>query len=219
MGGGFDRGRRCGPFSRAYQPWWRMWQQVGVTGAERGVLDALCSVLRFEDDGRAYASCPRDKVADFCGRSETAVRQLTHSLLRKGVLVVKESAHRGHAASYWICPTIPWPPLEETEPPSAAPTYRLVSAFFSERKLTADPRAFFDFYESRGWVTASGEQVTDWRRLALAWDRRERKGDAAASRKPGPEVADKPDAPSVRSACCDEDELAMMTGSSRHNSR
>lgn len=222
MSGDFDRRPRSGPFSRIYCPWAEAWQRLGVTGAERGVLDALCAVLRFDGDGRAYASRPRSDVARFCGRSEGAVKQLVHSLIRKGVLVVKDRARRGRTGSYWVMPELPWPASTgKAMEPISMPSYEEVRAFFDQRHLSADPRRFFAHYDETGWVTKGGERVTDWQRLALAWDRRERNGgkshgSVAAT---GNDAAVTPAARDLMSAhglSQDEAELALMTGAITH---
>lgn len=48
-----------------------------------------------------------------------------------------------------------------------------VEAFFAERGLTVDARRFWEVNEARGWVTATGRPVDDWRRLALTWQAHE----------------------------------------------
>ena len=48
-----------------------------------------------------------------------------------------------------------------------------VEAFFAERGLTVEARRFWEVNEARGWVTATGRPVDDWRRLALTWQAHE----------------------------------------------
>lgn len=218
MGEDFDRRPRSGPFSRVYGPWAEEWQRLRVTGAERGVLDALCSVLRFEADGRAYASRPRGEIARLCGRSEVAVKQLVRSLTQKGVLAVKDKACRGRAATYWVMPGLPWPAATgKVAEPMPRPGFEEVRDFFSQSGLSADPHRFFAHYEEVGWVTKGGEPVTDWRRLALAWEHRERRGGrsperAQATGAKAPEATGVSDIMAAHGLSQDEAELALMTG-------
>lgn len=48
-----------------------------------------------------------------------------------------------------------------------------VEAFFAQRGLSVDARRFWEVNEARGWVTATGRPVDDWRRLALTWQAHE----------------------------------------------
>lgn len=49
-----------------------------------------------------------------------------------------------------------------------------VTAYFIAKAYQSDPQAFFAYYSKAGWLI-SGERVRDWRRLADAWEKREKK--------------------------------------------
>lgn len=67
-----------------------------------------------------------------------------------------------------------------------APTEEECIAEFQANCLRGDPRAFFDFYASQGWRKSNGLPITDWRKQARQWHRRqvERDSDDRARGKP-----------------------------------
>lgn len=60
----------------------------------------------------------------------------------------------------------------------AAPTEEECVAEFGANCLKGDPRAFFDFYASQGWRKSNGLPITDWRKQARQWHRRQVERDA-----------------------------------------
>lgn len=217
VAGKFGSRVRSGPFMRAYVPWCIEWQRLGVTGAERGVLDTLCAVLRFDESGRAYASRPREEIARLLGKSGGAVKQLAHSLVRKGALSVKEPARKGHAAVYWVTPGIPWPELSGNNgKPMPKPSFQEVESFFKEQHLASDPQRFFSYYENVGWVTKNGTPISDWHGSARAWDGREGKpAKPGSSRAPSCERRSSPSADDImvaRGVSRDEAEMLLLAG-------
>ena len=70
---------------------------------------------------------------------------------------------------------------EPTEKPSEKPkaknikkpTVEEIQAYCTERKNSVDARAFFDFYESKGWKIGTAK-MKDWRASVRNWERRQR---------------------------------------------
>ena len=60
----------------------------------------------------------------------------------------------------------------------AAPTEEECVAEFGANCLKGDPHAFFDFYASQGWRKSNGLPITDWRKQARQWHRRQVERDA-----------------------------------------
>ncbi len=55
------------------------------------------------------------------------------------------------------------------------PTLAEVKIYFLEQKYKFDPEAFFDHYETNGWVQGNrGKPVVDWKACARTWAKRER---------------------------------------------
>lgn len=61
-----------------------------------------------------------------------------------------------------------------------APTLDEAVAYFGANCLGGDPKAFFDFYASQGWVKSNGMPIADWRAQARQWHRMQRERDADA---------------------------------------
>ena len=70
---------------------------------------------------------------------------------------------------------------EPTEKPSEKPkaknfkkpTVEEIQAYCTERKNSVDARAFFDFYESKGWKIGTAK-MKDWRASVRNWERRQK---------------------------------------------
>lgn len=62
-----------------------------------------------------------------------------------------------------------------------APSLLEVEKFFKKEALTSSPLRFFNYYQSRGWMSGK-TPVADWMALAITWDSREK--DFAPSRSP-----------------------------------
>lgn len=61
-----------------------------------------------------------------------------------------------------------------------APTLDEAVAYFGANCLGGDPKAFFDFYASQGWMKSNGMPIADWRAQARQWHRMQRERDADA---------------------------------------
>ena len=53
------------------------------------------------------------------------------------------------------------------------PTVEEIQTYCTERKNSVDARAFFDFYESKGWKIGTAK-MKDWRASVRNWERRQR---------------------------------------------
>ncbi len=62
----------------------------------------------------------------------------------------------------------------------AAPTEEEAVAYFQTNCIRGDPRAFFDFYESQGWLKGNGMPIVNWRAQAKQWHRKQVELDAEA---------------------------------------
>ena len=52
------------------------------------------------------------------------------------------------------------------------PTVEEIGAYCSERDNKVNPQAFFDFYESKGWVVGN-QKMKDWKAAVRTWEQRE----------------------------------------------
>lgn len=46
-----------------------------------------------------------------------------------------------------------------------------VAEFCFERNSPVDPARFFNYYEGRGWLDASGKPLTNWKQKVIDWER------------------------------------------------
>lgn len=76
----------------------------------------------------------------------------------------------------------------EAEPQKAAPfekpTAEEVRQYCEERKNGVDWRAFYDFYESKGWKVGQAK-MRDWRASVRTWEQRKRSEDTGGRKKSG----------------------------------
>ena len=78
--------------------------------------------------------------------------------------------------------------LKEDAPQSVAasntrfkkPTIEEIAAYCAERKNNVDPQAFFDFYESKGWLVGN-QPMKDWKACARTWEGREKRNGSGKS--------------------------------------
>lgn len=56
---------------------------------------------------------------------------------------------------------------------SSTPTLEEVRAYFREKHFSSNPEAFFNHFESSGWVRAKGVRIKDWKAAARSWELRE----------------------------------------------
>lgn len=71
-----------------------------------------------------------------------------------------------------------------------APTLDEAVAYFETNCLGGDPKAFFDFYASQGWMKSNGMPIADWRAQARQWHRMQRERDADARSRGKPTSAE-----------------------------
>ncbi len=63
---------------------------------------------------------------------------------------------------------------------ATAPTEEEAVAYFQTNCIRGDPHAFFDFYESQGWLKGNGMPIVNWRAQAKQWHRKQVELDAEA---------------------------------------
>lgn len=54
------------------------------------------------------------------------------------------------------------------------PTYEDVKEYVNEMGYQMDPAAFYDYYESIGWMRKNGQRIKDWKASVRTWERREK---------------------------------------------
>lgn len=59
--------------------------------------------------------------------------------------------------------------VEEKTKRFVPPTYEQVAEYCKERKNNVNPRKFFDFYESKGWVVGKSK-MKDWKACVRTWE-------------------------------------------------
>lgn len=55
-----------------------------------------------------------------------------------------------------------------------APSFADVQEYVSQMGYQMDPAAFYDYYESIGWVRKNGQRIKDWKASVRTWERREK---------------------------------------------
>ena len=78
---------------------------------------------------------------------------------------------------------------EETEGPEP-PTREEVRDYFGANCLKGDPDAFFDFYESQGWLKSNGLPISSWTSQANQWHRRQAQIDSERAARGEPTEAE-----------------------------
>ena len=61
------------------------------------------------------------------------------------------------------------------------PTLEEIIAYCTERKNSVDPQAFYNFYESKGWVVGKSP-MKNWKAAVQTWERREKPNKPQASK-------------------------------------
>lgn len=94
-----------------------------------------------------------------------------------------------------ICPELSCTDLNcagEVRAPDApgVPTLEEAVEYFGANCLGGDPKAFFDFYASQGWMKSNGMPIADWRAQARQWHRMQRERDADARSRGKPTSAE-----------------------------
>lgn len=55
-----------------------------------------------------------------------------------------------------------------------APSFEEIKEYVSQLGYQMDPAAFYDYYESTGWVKRNGQPIKDWKASVRTWERREK---------------------------------------------
>lgn len=55
-----------------------------------------------------------------------------------------------------------------------APTYEDVKNYVAQMGYKMNPAAFYDYYESTGWLKKNGQRIRDWKASVRTWERREK---------------------------------------------
>lgn len=58
---------------------------------------------------------------------------------------------------------------------ASAPSLQSIKQFFANNSFRSDPDHFYQHYEGLGWKNIKGREITDWKRTAREWERREKK--------------------------------------------
>lgn len=171
--------------------------QYGTNGVEPEFTDwALSAVFESlrEDIDNSLAARNKNKggrppkarkaetvVSDSCETTETGVSENGNGGFE--VLETPEtgvSEHENPSLYTSPCQAIPSQtiPGQGSAKACAAPTEEECVAEFGANCLKGDPHAFFDFYASQGWRKSNGLPITDWRKQARQWHRRQVERDA-----------------------------------------
>lgn len=51
------------------------------------------------------------------------------------------------------------------------PTLEEIEAYCRERHSSVDPKVFFDYFETGGWVDSKGNKVKNWKQKIITWER------------------------------------------------
>lgn len=54
------------------------------------------------------------------------------------------------------------------------PSFEEIKEYVSQLGYQMDPAAFYDYYESIGWVKRNGQPIKDWKASVRTWERREK---------------------------------------------
>ena len=159
--------------------------QYGTNGVEPEFTDwALSAVFESlrEDIDNSLAARNKNKggrprkcakaetgVSDSCETTETGVSEHENPSL--------------YTSPYQAIPSQTIPGQGSAEACAAPegfepPTEEECVAEFGANCLKGDPHAFFDFYASQGWRKSNGLLITDWRKQARQWHRRQVERDA-----------------------------------------
>lgn len=64
-------------------------------------------------------------------------------------------------------------PIQKKRTIFTPPTLEAVKAYVTERQSTVDPTAFWNFYESKGWMVGSNK-MKNWKAAISTWERHEK---------------------------------------------
>ena len=73
---------RKGPYGRIYDSWINEWSRTGLSATQMSIMCKLCERLEFDVEGNATAWYPREEMARELGKTERAIKQAVHSLLK-----------------------------------------------------------------------------------------------------------------------------------------
>ena len=62
---------------------------------------------------------------------------------------------------------------DNTRKKFAPPTFAEVETYCAQRGNKVDPKKFFDYFSTSGWVDSTGKPVRNWKQKVIAWEGRE----------------------------------------------
>lgn len=164
------------------EPEFTDWALSAVFESLREDIDNSLAARNKNKGGRPRKGGKRETgVSDSCETAETGVSENGN-----GGFEVLETAETGVSVpenpSLYTSPCQAIPsqsiPGQGSAEACAAPTEEECVAEFGANCLKGDPHAFFDFYASQGWRKSNGLPITDWRKQARQWHRRQVERDA-----------------------------------------
>lgn len=104
--------RRVGPFARVYHGYIKAWDAKGLGRMEQTALLLLCEGIDIHERNSEeipVVSYGRRRMAEELGWNPKQVDNTISRLKAKGCLKEREPGRRGHQASYYLMPGVPWP--------------------------------------------------------------------------------------------------------------
>ena len=164
------------------------WALSAVFESLREDIDNSLAARNKNKGGRPRKGTkPETGVSDSCETTETGVSENGNGGFE--VLETPETGVSEHenpslyTSPYQAIPSQTIPGQGSAEACAAPegfepPTEEECVAEFGANCLKGDPHAFFDFYASQGWRKSNGLPITDWRKQARQWHRRQVERDA-----------------------------------------
>ena len=116
-------------------------------------------------DISTYSGNPRPTKRPFCGPQKDTYKNIKN----KETEEVDARAREEQARAEPNRPINVNTEADSSAPRPTPPTFKQIYSFCVEHGLQVDVQRFFDYYDSRGWKTATGKPVTDWRQKLRDW--------------------------------------------------
>ncbi len=100
--------------------------------------------------------------------------------------------------------------IRASAPAPCAPSEEEAVAYFQANCIRGDPHAFFDFYESQGWLKGNGMPIANWKSQANQWHRKQVEIDAERKSRGRPTSQEVEQVAQWRPAETDEQALARL---------